>query len=93
MLTLSGLLLLGGGGCTSASGVLFYLSSRNQRVFAQRSGNRHCLFGAMAMGVLAASLLWTITSATTACFMVVLLLMVVCSVFPLFMAILRPDRK
>ncbi|OUJ10685.1 hypothetical protein HK26_08190 [Acetobacter okinawensis] len=93
MLTLSGLLFLGGGGCTLASGVLFYLASRNQRLFTQRPGNRHCLLGAMAMGVLAASLLWSITSAATACFMVVLLLMVVCSVFPLFMAMLRPDRK
>ena len=93
MLTLPGLLHLAGGGCTLASGVLFYLASRHQRVFAHRPGYRVCLCGALALALLAACLLWGISSAVTACFMVALLLMLVCSIFPLFMALLRSDRK
>lgn len=93
MLTLSCLLQMAGGGCTLASGILFYLASRHQRVFAQRPGNRLCLWVALAMALLATCLLWGILGAATACFMVVLLLMLVCSMFPLFMALLRSDGK
>ncbi len=93
MVTLSGLALLGGGGCTLASGVLFYLCSRHQRIFARRPNSRLCLSGAMGAGILAIALLEGVKSATTACFMVVLLLMVVCCFFPLFMATLHTGKK
>lgn len=92
-MTLPWLVLLGGGVCTLASGVLFYLASRHQRLFAQRPNPRLCLYGALAMGLLAIALLVGVRSTATACFMVVVLLMVVCSFFPLFMATLQAGKK
>ncbi|CEF56023.1 hypothetical protein [Acetobacter ghanensis] len=93
MVTQSGLVLLSGGGCTAASGVLFYLSSKHQRLVVHRPNHRLCLFGATGMGILAVSLLGCARSVTTACFMVVLLLMLVCCFFPLFMATLQFGKK
>lgn len=93
MVTLPWLGLLGGGVCTLASGVLFYLASRHQRMFAQRPNSRLCLSGATAMGLMAIIILESARSMATACFMVVLLLMLVCSLFPLLMAIRQTGEK
>lgn len=90
---MSGLLLLGAGSCTLICGVLFYLASRHQCLFTNRPNARLCLSGAMAMGGLALFMLRQVESTSGACFMVVLLLMVVCSFFPLFMVLLRPEKK
>lgn len=70
-------------------GVLLYLSSRHQRIFAHRPNSRLCLSGAVGMAALAILLLGEVEGKASACFMVVLLLMAVCSFFPLLVA-MRP---
>ena len=90
---LLGLILLGGGMCTLLSGVLFYLSSRHQCIFGQRPNCQVCLSGALGMVLLAIFTLTAARCTLTACFMVVLLLMVVCCFFPLFMATIQASKK
>ncbi|MCP1243696.1 hypothetical protein GOB86_13075 [Acetobacter lambici] len=83
---MSGLILFAAGGCTLVCGVLLYLSSRHQCIFVSRPNTRLCLSGATGMAALAIFLLGEVEGKASACFMVVLLLMAVCSFFPLLMA-------
>lgn len=93
MVIVSGLVLLAGAGCTLVSGVFFYLSSRHQQIFARRLSNRLCLWAAMGMVTLAICALTAVRGMAATCFMVVLLLMVVCSFLPLAIATVQSGKK
>ncbi|MBB6455471.1 hypothetical protein HNR55_000032 [Acetobacter lovaniensis] len=90
---MSALLLFGAEGCTLLCGVLCYLSSRHQCIFTCRPNPRFCQCSATGLGVLAVCLLGSVESTQTACFMVVLLLMIVCSFFPLLVVVLQSGKK
>ncbi|GAA4479624.1 hypothetical protein [Gluconacetobacter asukensis] len=84
-------LLATGGVASVLCGLLSYLASPHQRLFAVRPATGPCLAGAAGAAAVALGCVLRVRSPATAIFMVALLLMVFWSIVPALVALL--DRQ